>query len=620
MLSDLGRTLATLLLFCAVVTGPAVAVAPTIDSATTTSTTDLAATTGATDSVTTTSTTDPTPVRSRSSSISDDSPAVESIPRNRSAATGTADTVSASFSSGRYTTVRGGIVEITVTPSDGSVATVQIGSRESGYLANITVKDADGGGVTILFNTYAARFGADAFSVTGGDQIVGTDDDGTVQIGDSASGVLATGDYTLSANGGSSPASFPDALATLVIEDRETGGLNSYTAPAGTTFDSAESVSSSIAGGSVSPGEQVATSDLLVVEINASGLGGLLERQDGTGYSGSGTTARFLDAISDDGDGTPPLAFELVQSQAPTNRDSLDLTTQLDTTNTQTFTNSEVGRVYVVVDLSNVTETPTKFGYNGTFSVDAEGAEPNFISGDDSGETVETIFRLADPTLSIRTNEVATDPAQQISGTTTLAPGTQLRLRLVSQDATPKFVKREQVTVTDDGTFTANFDFTQQAQSDSRLPTPFDARAKAGDIVTTTTTVTLRAEITPTPTASPTATSSPTSPTVNETINSSVTPTETLTPTETPTATPTATPATPTDRTPTTDNATATATGTPTRAGSPTATPTAVTPELAGKKTPETGVKTSTDIPGFGGGLAVFALLATVVLLTRRRG
>ncbi len=114
--------------------------------------------------------------------------------------------------------------------------------------------------------------------------------------------------------------------------------------------------------------------------------------------------------------------------------------------------------------------------------------------------------------------EVAASSAQTITGESTWAPGTEFTLRVRSSgDTEPRFYKtNESVTVQNDGTWTATFNFAEQAAGDTftvssnRISPALSADGEVVESVgTETATATATATATETATATATATEAP---------------------------------------------------------------------------------------------------------------
>ena len=165
--------------------------------------------------------------------------------------------------------------------------------------------------------------------------------------------------------------------------------------------------------------------------------------------------------------------------------------------------------------------------------------------------------------------EVGAASNQTITGSTNYAPGTELTVRVrSSSDVSPGVFNTDTVTVQPDGTFSAQFDFSEQS---------------AGD----TFSVTVRKDSTQLISADGEVVESTTTPAPTEGDGTPSEDTETATPTETTTAT-------------------------PEPADDDTATPD------EGTEQPSDGDTTTTTTPGFGVAVALVALLAAALLAGRR--
>lgn len=456
-----------------------------------------------------------------------------------------------------YTATRGDVVAFTVTTSGTNTATATIGSPADGYEVDVTVRT--GGSATVRLNTYAAAEGRDAISVENGDLV-------DVAVDTASVGTLVAGTYNLSVRAGANATGPPDALAALTLRERATRGATAWTAPEAVDFSAPEDVREAILDGRLTRTNRTAASDHLVIAWNASGVDGLLAAQE-TGLPEPTTTDRFLAAL---GGTEPAVAFGLVQRDPPVNRDPIRLGDTLDR-ETLTVVERE-GTVYLVIDLHAV-DAPTDEGFRASITLREAGTAERFAAGD---ETVHENVTITPVRISVATGTIRAASDQSVRGTTTLAPGTELSLRLVSRTARPKFVKPATVTVTANRTFRATYDLSQQAGGVPRDGTRVRAIARVDNVTRVESDLQLRRQPTPTPTA-------------------------TTTPTPTATPTPTVTP-----------NGTATLSPTP---GERTPTAAALTPELQVNVTDT--IATETDTPGFTLPLAVAALLLCVARLRR---
>lgn len=475
----------------------------------------------------------------------------------------------AGFAEAGYEVVRGNVVEITVTMANTNTATLTIGSRADGYRADVTVKG--GGSVTVRLNTYATPDGRSAITAEDG-SIVNTD---LKRVSD---GVLVAGVYNLSVRAGTDASAPPEALAALTITERRTGEMTAWTAPAALNLSSAEAVRGAIDDGRLTRTNRSAVADKLVVQWNVSGLEGFLDSQPTPGDDPT-TTAQFLAAMGRDG-ADPRVEMTFEQLDPPRNREPARLADELDRGSLTVVRDGNV--TFLVIDLSAIDPPTTRFNVSG--SLRESPTNEQFTDGD---ETAGVNVTTRPVQLGLATDDFRAQAGELLTGETTLAPGTEVQLRLFSRTAKPKFVKRAVAVVADNRTFRTTFDFSRQ--SGRVPPNGTSVRAIANVVNVTSSQQTLR--LLPNTTREPTAT-----PTPNDTV--SPTPT-TRTPTPTPTLTPTPT-ATPT-----------------TTSEVPTPTPTALTPDLQAQRTDT--IVTETETPGFTGPLAALAILLGVALLVRRR-
>ncbi|MFB6087035.1 MAG: hypothetical protein ABEJ85_00825, partial [Haloarculaceae archaeon] len=181
---------------------------------------------------------------------------------------------------------QGDVATITVEFSEAaSSGTLVIGDEdESGYQYNVSLTDGDGDGqVTVMFNTYTA--GNNSRTIV---EAADSEDDATMQgTATSLGSLLDTGDYGLAvstADSTSATMDNPNDLGTLYIAERSTNSLTLWTAPASTTWDAndddavtAADIATLANSGSLTQDSAIATSDYVILDVDASGLGGIFE-------------------------------------------------------------------------------------------------------------------------------------------------------------------------------------------------------------------------------------------------------------------------------------------------------------------------------------------------------
>ncbi|WP_410765265.1 ArtA-dependent S-layer glycoprotein [Haloferax sp. DFSO60] len=425
----------------------------------------------------------------------------------------------------------GDIAEITITMTGTSTADVTIGSDDVGYTADVTVEDGnDDGEVVLLFNTYQPNTTA-AFDVDDSDDSV-SDINVTTEIGDS---LLDAGDYDLEvATGGDA-----DNVGTLVLEERSTDAQAIWTAPTGATLEDSDDVYAAIEDGTVTESSEVANGDIVVHQISATGLEGAFD-------------AKNFSTLVSDGE----IEVTVEQTNPGPNREPKELALN----NLTVIADGENDTYFLAYDLSDQ-DVADDDEFNATFTVleDSELAEEN--------ESVSAEFAVVEEEISLDSDEITVEAAanQSISGTATVAPGTELTYRVRSSgDTQPRFLKTGSAVVQADGTFSADFDFSEQVENDT-----FDVTVSVD---------------------SGTAADATADGTVGQVA-------ETTTATETTTEEPTETT---TEATTTTEE------------------PTEETTEATEEPTEETTEETSTGTPGFGIAVALVALVAAALLAVRR--
>jgi PGF-CTERM protein/surface glycoprotein (TIGR04207 family) len=465
----------------------------------------------------------------------------------------------ADIAGGIVTQQRGDIANITVTLSNTDTATLTIGSEDAGFRANVTVEDDSGDGqVNVLFNTYAATNGVsgDVFDVADSDDDIDSSD---IDPQNRVSSLLDAGEYDLEVRSGDDASDDSQGVGTLVLEERTTDSLVSWTAPTGTTFDDSDEVYEAVANANVTESDDIADGDLVIHQLQASGLEGALEAQSGN------ETAAFF-ALNGN-------VYELSveESNPSANRDAFVL--NLHAGNTVVVPDPDNDTYFVAFDTDDVVgERP-----NGqTVQLD-DGQEllANFTVYEDEGnladedQTVEDEYGIVEAEHSLdEPVNVSAASGQTVAGETTVAPGTELSLRVRSSgDTQPSFLKTASVYVTEDGTYEGTFDFSEQQAGDTFEVT---VRGGAADSLTVDGNV---------------GEGDATTDTATDTVTETPMDTETQTETEMPTD------GEPTD----------TATEAPTD-GEPT----------------DTATETSTGTPGFGVFVALVALLAAALLAVRR--
>jgi surface glycoprotein (TIGR04207 family)/PGF-CTERM protein len=405
----------------------------------------------------------------------------------------------ASFSQSTYSTPRGDIVNITYSTNELDNTTLHIGGADDGYNATITVEPNDDGEVAIEMNTYLAGYRSstaaselDAFTVTKGDY------NATASSEDNLDYAPESGLYDLEVTSGDQT----QDLAALRIQQRSYDGLTVHTAPANefNRMKSKDRLLDRINDGWVTESEEIAVApdsrssrkgDVIVYQIEASGLEGYLETLDVDGAAALKTMLQAEGPDGTDGDGFHDshayFEFEVEQENPGQNERPKQLDVQETSDSAFGFVPDPDNNTYYIVAKSDQlqferAQTPDDVyddggstpgdnvavknsdQFNATFRV-TDDYEGEFIRADTGNVTHHDEFEIVDreanfDTINGNITVQAVEDAE-ITGETTVAPGTELTVRVSSSEeggATPIFETAE-TRVNADGTFAGMYDF-----------------------------------------------------------------------------------------------------------------------------------------------------------------
>ncbi len=392
---------------------------------------------------------------------------------------------------------RGDIVNITLEVDDTEYATVTLGSSRAAYLSNVTVEDTDEDGtVTVQFNSYRAdgrasnnpsatveRGTYSQYDERNGQwaarsgRVVGTNV--TTAIAPGRTHILTAGTYELAvspgrASDGAIQAS-PTDVSVMSLETRESPSLRLFRAPEDASLNSQEEIRQAAAAGELTETSDLADGEYLVAAITADGLEGAFT---GRVQSGKTHTEAFLSLAEDN------VAF-LNHSLSTRQLSNTPLTTVLapsGTTDGSTGTEGvdvipapSADTYYVVHDTSEMADSAefvTGESYVSEFTVVSHARNAaNFglvapENGAFSDETASTALAVRERNATIETQpsgliEVAPESGQSITGTSTLAPGTELVARIQSKRGSPSqfIIGPATVEVQEDGTWALSSDF-----------------------------------------------------------------------------------------------------------------------------------------------------------------
>jgi PGF-CTERM protein len=342
---------------------------------------------------------------------------------------------------------RGDVLEFTVELENTDSAYVQFGSSDVSYAvgANISDGDDDDSQVTVMVDTYATTEGAgQVLDVAGSDDTI--DNASYVAGTGQLSQPVAAGDYDITVydtdpqvDGGEE-----QTFGTAVISERSTDAARTWVAPKSASISDASDVYDNVA-----ESDTVAKDDHAVVQVEASGIYSALDDSSALAQNGVNVTI----------DETNPGPN---QNPERINASEVDL-----------VTDAENNTLFLLVDTS-ASGIDADEEYEATFEVNSN----NKLGPSDEPETVSTTFSVTDRTVSFDTNDgdtyVVSQGETEVTGTSTLAPGTEFQVTARSSAA--NLLKNQIVTVQDDGTWSATFDF-----SDVDDETEFSFTNKATD-------------------------------------------------------------------------------------------------------------------------------------------
>lgn len=365
---------------------------------------------------------------------------------------------------------RGDVVSITYDLSNTDEGYIVIGDKsETNYAISGQITDDDGDGkVTVQFNSYLAGVpnsgnasiaASDVLSATADDEISDVSESGTFKRSDLTVETLDAGNYMMNATTGTSQSTSPDSVGTLQLEDRSTEGMQSWVAPRDADLADGDADIYDRIGTNLTQAEEIADGDIVVHRITAAGVEGPLEyRQDVKGASD--TTAAFLQATGNEG----TFHFWANRTNVGANADGVPL--QLNSTNVVVVDDPDNNTYFVAVELANTdyrSGTPVHDGESDEIAADFSVTDSTGLADDE--DSVEDTYEITDreATLSMTDGLVTTQAAagQPVTGTTTVAPGSEISVGLESDSDADPFISRPDAAVTQNGTFTATADMSE---------------------------------------------------------------------------------------------------------------------------------------------------------------
>ena len=348
-------------------------------------------------------------------------------------------TGTATFNRSTITENRGDIAAIPVNLTGTQRATVTVGSTAVNYETNVTVNDTDADGeVTLRMNTYLAGTGANESAVyhAGNDTVVATN-----RTTDPLDAPLEASTYNLSV----AVAGRETGTAALELTSRTRGDLVTWTAPAA-SFDNVTNVSdvaAAVNGGRITTTDTVANGDVAVNQFRVSGIYGAL------------AASNFNHLVE-----TGALDFSMVQTNPETNRPPkrLDLSRSLENDSIRVIPDGDNDVLYIDVN------TTTAVFENGSLAAGDEFETTLTLNGTEgfagSDRSVSANVTTVGAELGLGAISLSADPGQTIGGTTSVAPGSEVTVRL-QRNSSDSFVKTNTTRVKPNGSFAATFNLSR---------------------------------------------------------------------------------------------------------------------------------------------------------------
>lgn len=343
-----------------------------------------------------------------------------------------------------YEQERGDIVEITVNLQNTDEANVTIGDEEINYVTNLSVKDGDGDGkVHLRFNTYTA--GQPGYVPVILDQDNSSEDGLTVHDETDISPYrLAPALYDISV----STDDRETDIGTIDLKDRQTESVETYVAPESANINELEDLE-----GNLVSSDKVSEGDYLVFEVSASGLNGWFPDY----VTSSADLAEDAGAVDNTG-----TFVTIKEDEAPMN----SWANEIPVDKAAFYPDAENDQFYLVFNANDFEQDVVDDG-SYTMTVTMNESSP-YVEDEDSIEEVNTTFEVVEEDVTIDGyDERSDDPYElesdangtvTVSGESTLAAGSEIDVRLRAEGENP-MLKNERVTIAEDGTWSAEFDF-----------------------------------------------------------------------------------------------------------------------------------------------------------------
>ena len=334
------------------------------------------------------------------------------------------DEASATFESNSFESHRGDVATVPIDLQNSEGADFAIGGDGVGYNVTGRVSDTDGDGRALVeVNTYT------------GNVSFGAGTTGTATVNRRPDGPLGRGTYQLQV-GTSGVGEQAQGLATLDVGGRSTGDAVTWVVPGETNVSTVGNLLRADGAGELTHRTDVAIGDKVVVQVRATGLSGLVE-------AAGDNLSRVENSL-----GVSVTRVDQGQNGEASVVDARNVTALPDPTN---------GSLFLVLNLSSQSGIEPVRTYRTTVTLrNASGLTT------DGAERVSTGFRTHRRTATIAVNSkgdanVSADSTATVRGTSSVAPGTTITVRVRSGNVDVPFVHRKSVRVGIHGNWKATF-------------------------------------------------------------------------------------------------------------------------------------------------------------------
>ena len=395
------------------------------------------------------------------------------------------------FSQSVFSEERGDVANIQIDMVDATTAYVFIGGEDVNYLEMIQVTDGGDkdGKVNLLMNTYNVGRAAGSvthkespdrksFTATNGTGYTVDDSDDSItsstryntsttttglDIDLVLSDPLSTGNYDLRVSSSSTISAAgvvadEEDVATLALNSRSTSGISLHRAPESDAnkFDPDDDWGDTT---EVADGGSLSLEDLLIVKVDVSGVFGHVTNKD---------LETVLGGVAADSGKAHGMNLTIKQTDAVSNQDAIVFALTTDdaaAAKAQLYTDADNNTFYVVIDSQDATTTNGSLAkgqdYKVTFFIDEFNPYVDDDDEDDNKKEIEFNYVKEEATVSGLDADddlrIQPEAASVISGTASVAPGTELSVRVRNTGDDP-FLKTQTADVASDGTWTTTFD------------------------------------------------------------------------------------------------------------------------------------------------------------------